>query len=242
MVERTMRTVVISGGGTGIGKAVTRWFADAGDRVMITGRRQHVLDRAASELGGDVVAACVDATDPAHVEAFAADLGQVDVLVNNAGGLAAAGEGPGLAALATSWRADLETNLLSAVLMTEALLPMLAPGGAVVSMGSIAADKGSGSYGAAKAALASWNVGLARRLGPRGVTANVVAPGYVAGTEFFGDAMSTARHETLVAATMTGRPGSPDDVAATVGFLASAGARQITGQVLGVNGGAWTTR
>jgi 3-oxoacyl-[acyl-carrier protein] reductase len=126
--------------------------------------------------------------------------------------------------------------------MTTAVQDRLATGGTVINLGSIAADKGAGAYGAAKAGLASWNVGLAAELGPRGATANVVAPGYIAGTEFFRDALTDQRREALIAATSTGRPGTPDDIAEVVHFLASPAARQITGQVIAVNGGARPTR
>ncbi len=83
---------------------------------------------------------------------------------------------------------------------------------------------------------------LAAELGPRGITANVVSPGYTTDTEFFRGQLPTERRDTLVAATRTGRAGTPEDVAATVHFLASPGARHITGQVIAVNGGAHTTR
>lgn len=112
----------------------------------------------------------------------------------------------------------------------------------MVQIGSIAADQGSGAYGAAKAGLASWNVELSRILGPRDITANVVSPGYVADTEFFRDRLTDERRDRLVAASAVGRPGSPDDIAGTVAFLASPAARHLTGQVLNVNGGTRTTR
>jgi 3-oxoacyl-[acyl-carrier protein] reductase len=128
------------------------------------------------------------------------------------------------------------------VLITAAVADRLTDGGAVISISSIAADKGAGAYGAAKAGLASWNIDLAGELGPRGVTANVVSPGYIADTEFFRNQLTDQRRATLIASTLTGRAGTPDDVAGAVTFLASSAARQITGQVLAVNGGARTSR
>ncbi|HEY4003619.1 MAG TPA: SDR family oxidoreductase [Pseudonocardia sp.] len=238
------RTVVVTGGGTGIGRAVAACFAHHGDAVVITGRRGETLRSVAAELGQGVRASVCDGTDPDQVAEFAGGLESVDVLVNCAGGNTDwdRPEPADLRALAASWRANLEANLTTAVLMTEALRDRLAPGGTVVNIGSIAADKGAGSYGASKAALNSWNVELAGRLGPRGVTANVVSPGYIADTEFFRDRLSEQREKALVAATSTGRAGTPADVAGTIEFLASGAARHITGQVIAVNGGALTTR
>lgn len=83
---------------------------------------------------------------------------------------------------------------------------------------------------------------LAAALGPMDVTCNVISSGYVAGTNFFGDGMTEERHRTLVAETLLKRAGTPDDIAQTIFFLASAGARHITGQTIHVNGGAFTTR
>jgi 3-oxoacyl-[acyl-carrier protein] reductase len=238
------RTVVVTGGGTGIGRAIASAFRSAGDTVVITGRRAQPLRDTAAELGPGVRARTCDGVDPGAVAEFAAGLERVDVLVNNAGGNTDfdRAEPVDLEALAASWRANLEANLLSAVLMTEAIRPKLARGGSIVNLGSIAADTGSGSYGAAKAGLASWNISLAARLGPLGVTANVVSPGYIGRTEFFRDRLTEQRRDTLIAATSTGRAGTPEDVADTVVFLASAAARHITGQTLAVNGGAHPTR
>jgi 3-oxoacyl-[acyl-carrier protein] reductase len=112
----------------------------------------------------------------------------------------------------------------------------------VVQIGSIAADQGADSYGASKAGLAAWNLSLAAQLGPRGITANVVSPGYVSETEFFRDQLSEERRSALIAATATGRAGTPEDIVGAVAFLASPGARHLTGQVLNVNGGAHMTR
>ncbi|MET8685622.1 SDR family oxidoreductase [Streptomyces sp. NPDC004732] len=244
------RTILITGGGTGIGRAAARLFAEQGDSVFVTGRRPEPLDRLAAETG--VRGVVCDHTRPEALTALLSALPeQVDVLVNNAGGNTdfdaeseadlAVGEKADLIAYAQAFRENLDSNLVSAALTTRALDGRLAAGGAVVHIGSIAAAQGSGAgaYGAAKAGLACWNLDLARALGPRGITANVVAPGYIADTEFFRDRLADQRREQLVAATSTGRSGSPADIADTVAFLASPGARHITGQVLHVNGGAY---
>ncbi|MEJ8647466.1 SDR family oxidoreductase [Streptomyces sp. MS1.AVA.3] len=238
------RTILITGGGTGIGRAVAHHFADAGDDVLVTGRRPGPLEETAAGRRTVRPLMC-DHTDPRALTALLAELPErIDVLVNNAGGntdLDADGADD-LASYARNFRANLDANLLSAALTTKALDGRLAAGGAVVHIGSIAADQGAGAYGAAKAGLASWNVELSRILGPRDITANVVSPGYVADTDFFRDQLTDERRDRLVAASAVGRPGSPDDIAGTVAFLASPAARHLTGQVLNVNGGTRTTR
>ena len=239
------RDVVVTGGATGIGYAVAARFAQEGDSVLLTGRRPDRLQAAVGCLGSTVRSAVCDATDPAALEALRTMLpASVDVMVNNAGGNTDfdRAEPADLSALAASWRANLDANLISAVLMTALVADRLSAGGSVISIGSIAADTGAGSYGAAKAALASWNVGLAADLGSRGITANVVAPGYTADTEYFRDRLTGTRRQDLIAATQTGRAARPGDVADAVFFLASPAARQITAQVLAVNGGARSTR
>lgn len=239
------RNVVITGAGTGIGAAVAARFVADGERVFLTGRRRAPLESVAQRLGSLASWETCDVTEPAQIERWRQTLPErVDVLVNNAGGNTDFDRPPpsDLAELSAGWLSNLRANLLSAVLVTEALRGRLAPGGAVVSLGSIAADKGAGSYGAAKAAIASWNVDLARELGPRGVTANVVSPGYTQSTEYFRDRLTDQRRTRLIQDAATGRAGTPDDVAGAIHFLASGAARQITAQVLAVNGGAFPTR
>jgi 3-oxoacyl-[acyl-carrier protein] reductase len=238
-----MREVVVTGGGTGIGYAIAEAFCEAGDRVTITGRREAVLAGAATKLGATPVV--FDASDPAAVEAALPSLpARVDVLVNNAGGNTDTGreEPTDLAGLAAAWRANLDANVFSAVLVTAALTPRLADGARIVTLGSIAARTGAGSYGAAKAAIEAWTVSVAAELGPRGITANVVSPGLTVDTEFFRGRLTEQRQQRLVAATRNGRPGTPADVAATVRFLCSPEAGHLTGQVIHVNGGAYLGR
>jgi 3-oxoacyl-[acyl-carrier protein] reductase len=263
-----MRQIVVTGGGTGIGYAIAGEFVLAGEQVTITGRRENVLKEAVANLAalsplaagraegttqtegaGRPAAgyACFDAADAAAVSAALARLpGRVDVLVNNAGGNTGFDRTPAadgdLAGLAAEWQANLEANLMSAVLVTAALTPRFAPDARIISFSSIAARRGAGSYGAAKAAVEAWTADIARELGPRGITANAVSPGLTLGSEFFRDTLTEARKQRLIAETDNGRPGTTADVAALVTFLASPSAEHVTGQVIHVNGGAYLGR
>jgi NAD(P)-dependent dehydrogenase (short-subunit alcohol dehydrogenase family) len=238
------RIVLVTGGSNGLGKAVAARFRADGDTVVVTGRDTDRLARTAAEL--DVRPIPCDGTDPAQVEHLADELGpDLDVLVNMAGGntdFGPAGPETGLAGTLSAWRANLDANLLSAVLTTTAVLGKLRPGGSIVNVGSIGAEYATTSYGAAKAALAAWTAGLSSEVGPQGLTANLISPGYIAETDFFRGRLSEQRRTALIGATHNGRAGQPGDIAETTYFLASAGARHITGQTLHVNGGAHTTR
>ena len=239
------RIVLVTGGGNGLGKAVAARFRAAGDTVVITGRDAGRLANAAAEIGARALPC--DATDPGQVARMADEVGDtLDVLVNMAGGntdfTRAAGEPADLERIAAAWRANLDANLLSAVLTTSAVLPAMRAGGSIINVGSIGAEYASTSYGAAKAAVAAWTAGLSAEVGPRGLTANVISPGYIAGTDFFRGRLTEQRKAALIGATHDGRAGEPEDIAETAYFLASGGARHITGQILHVNGGAHTTR
>ncbi|MDQ2662106.1 MAG: SDR family oxidoreductase [Actinomycetota bacterium] len=236
------RLVVVSGGGSGIGRGIAEWFAGQGDRVLLAGRRAAVLEQAVHEIGELAEFVVADVSQVSGAEAVHAAVGErtVDVIVPAAGGTKALIP-DALDDIAREWRADLDQNLLSAVLLVEALRPSLArPGGRVIGLGSIGAQLGSGyggSYGAAKAALHAWMYWLARDLGPDGITVNLVLPGYVPATEFFGDRRNDEFDAVRIERTLVGRAGTVEEVASTVGFLASAEAGYITGQLLGVNGG-----
>ncbi|KES04652.1 oxidoreductase [Streptomyces toyocaensis] len=240
------RNVVISGGGTGIGLATARVFAADGDQVLLLGRRGDVLERAA--VPGALTHAA-DLADPEAVRGVAGfvgrEFGAVDVLIHCAGGNGllepSVGADDPLDAVARDWTVNFRLNVLTAVLLTEALRERLAePGGRVLFLSSIAAYRGSGrvSYAAAKASLHPYAHDLARRLGPHGITVNVVAPGYIEDTAFFGDGPDEERRARLIAETSDKRPGTPGDVAATLHWLASPGAGHITSQIVQVNGGA----
>lgn len=247
------RVIVVSGGGTGIGRAVAALFAAQGDDVVVTGRRADVLTRTADELNasspdGSVTTIPADLREPgdaARVQHFVRDkFGRVDVVVSNAGGnILNTGDPAGFTGLdrvVAHWEGNFRANVLTAVLLIESLTEMLSDQGRIVLISSIAAFRGSGSgsYAGAKAALHPYACDLAAALGVRGITVNVVAPGYVEGTEFFAGALSPDRREGLVRQTLTGNPGQAADVAETIGWLASPGARHVTAQIIQVNGGA----
>lgn len=228
-------------------------FAARGDRVVIIGRRVELLRRAGEDInrecGADlVVPVGADLTDPAQVDRAAdriADLGEVDVLVNNAGAMTTPPEGEGLDALVESGRRDLDTNLLTAVLLTHALRDrMRRPGGRLIMISSAAGQRGgagahsAGSYAASKSALHAWVLGLARQLGKDGITVNVLAPGYIQDTDIFHGRDDPEFVAAKIADTLVGRPGTPADVAAAVSYIASPEAGYLTGQIIGLNGGA----
>jgi 3-oxoacyl-[acyl-carrier protein] reductase len=235
------RLAVVSGGGTGIGRATAGMLAGEGYDVVIVGRRESVLADAVRWIGPQASAVTADLADPAQVAAVAGAVGDraVDVLVNNAGAYVP-GDDSTPAGLAAHWRANFDSNVLTAVLLTDALLPMIRrPGGRIILTSSIAAQRGGGGpYSAAKAALHGYAYDLAAQLGPEGVTANVVAPGYVTDSEFFAGRMTEEGHRKRVDATLVGRAGEPDDIAEAVRWLAGPGGTFVTGQIIGVNGGS----
>jgi 3-oxoacyl-[acyl-carrier protein] reductase len=234
------RLAVVSGGGTGIGRATAGMLAGEGYDVIIVGRRAEKLAEAVKWIGPQASAVTADLVDPEQVEAVvtAVDCRPVDVLVNNAGAFIT-GDDSTLAARAARWRATLDSNVITAVLLTEALRPLLRrPGGRVILTSSIAAQRGGGgAYSAAKSALHGWMLDLAVQFGPEGITANVISPGYITDSEFFEGRMTEEGHRQRVASTLVGRAGVPDDIAEAVRWLAGPGGSFVTGQIINVNGG-----
>lgn len=242
------RVAVVSGGGTGIGRATARALAADHAHVLIVGRRADVLDAAASEIEAEVVGSSLswfkaDVTDPSEVAQLVdhvrSTFGIVDAVVNNAGG----GGGPagtGLSDLASSWRATFEQNVISAVMLTHGLAPLLRrPGGRIVLVSSMASRSGGGggAYVAAKGALNTWVLALTTEFAPQGITANVVAPGYTPDTELFGPGLPPELHDRIVSRIALGRAGRADDAAGVIRFLTSPESSFVTGQVIDVAGG-----
>ena len=221
--------LVVTGAGSGIGRAVAVSLASRPETLVLVGRRRGSLEETAAALVGQrtgpppvVVDADLSTTSGTARLGEAVGDRAVAGLALVAGGVGASSGRDGLDGVVDSWDASWRTNVLTAVLTVEVLRDRLAEGAAVVAFGSIAATRGGGAYGATKAALTPWVRDLARALGPRGITANVVAPGYTEGTEFFGPAIDPARRARLLGEAFNGRAGCPEEVAALVAHLMSA--------------------
>ncbi|WP_327392067.1 SDR family oxidoreductase [Streptomyces sp. NBC_01186] len=244
------RTVVVTGAGTGIGRATARAFAAEGAHVIAVGRREGPLAEAATEPGaGTITPLAADITHedaPARITAAALEAtGRLDVLVNNA---AVVGSGD----LAHCTRAEIDsqfaTNLTAPVLLAQAALPALkaAPGGGVIVNVSTSVGQrawpGNSVYAATKAALElltrSWAVDLA----PHGVRVAAVAPGAIETPIGAHRGLTPEQSETIrawqIAHTPLGRRGTPQEVAWAVRQLAAPEASFVTGVILPVDGGA----
>ncbi len=239
-------SVLVTGGGSGIGAGVARHFCAAGARVTISGRRVDKLDEVAGPLGDACATVQGDITNAADRErmvAVAAEHGggRIDVLVNNAGNMY---RGP-LAELDEQSLIDVfHSNVVGAMMLTQAALDhLVAAAGAVIFVGSVHSQRafpGASPYAATKGAVETLTGVLAAELGPRGVRVSCIRPGGVF-TELnqraglFDDATALARLEGLAPAHALGRLGTVDEIAEAVEYLARA--EWTTGNVLTVDGG-----
>ncbi len=240
------RVVVITGGGSGIGRAIAAAFAREGARVVIVGRREARLREVAEDLGPAVGWQAADVSRREQVAeavaAVVARFGRIDVLVNAAGFVRGITTDLPLDEAERIWDEELGTNLKGSFLMAVAAAPHLPrPGGRIINISSIAAFTGGSrpgalGYAAAKAGLHGLTYGLARELSPQGITVNAIAPGFIGETGFTGT-WPEDRVRGTVEQTPVGRAGTADDVAAAALYLASPAASFVTGEVLNVNGG-----
>ncbi|MCO5999305.1 glucose 1-dehydrogenase [Actinoallomurus rhizosphaericola] len=231
------RSVVVTGGGAGIGRAIALRFGAEGARVLVADLDAAGAERTAGEIPG-ARSVAVDVTDRASVRAALADL-PVDVLVNNAGGAtdAAFEELP-----EDLWDRDVDLCLKGTFLCTQAVLPAMLRrgGGVIVNVASVngLTHLGNEAYSAAKAGVLSLTRSVAVRYGPGGIRCNAVAPGTVRTAAWD----ERERQSPGVLDRVAGwyplrRVGTPDDVAAAVLFLASDEAAWISGATLPVDGG-----
>jgi 3-oxoacyl-[acyl-carrier protein] reductase len=233
------KTALVTGGGKGIGRAISQALAGMGARVVVNYRS----DRSAAEETAaslpDATAHQADVSDPAQVEAMVKAIGRVDVLVNNAG---AVRDKLLIQMSPADWEDLIRTDLLSAFATTKAAIMsgmMRARWGRIVNITSIVGlmgNAGQSNYAAAKAGLIGFTKSIAREYGSRNITCNAVAPGYVR-TDLTTKSMTDAMVGEMLKLTPISREGTAEEVAATVAFLCSRQAGYITGQVIAVDGG-----
>ncbi|GAA2180509.1 SDR family oxidoreductase [Brooklawnia cerclae] len=250
-MDMTGVRVLVTGAGHGIGRGIALGLAAAGADVVV--HHGHSPEEAAATvadieaLGRRAIAIQADVTDADAVDHLVGDavgfLGGLDVLVCNAGHLV------GRVSVAEMsdehYEKVVDLNLGSTFRTCRAAIPYLRESsrGRIVTMSSLAAHNGGGPgsviYSAAKAGVRGFTKGLAKELGPSGITVNAVAPGYIGGTSFHGVFSTPEAQQKMVAGAPIGRGGTVEDVAAAVLYLASDEASFITGTTLDVDGGTW---
>ena len=238
------KVAIVTGAGSGIGKAAALALLKDGYRVALAGRRKEPLEQAAAEsaAGDRALAVPTDVSNPESVRALFAKVkekfGRLDVLFNNAGTSA-----PGIALEELTfeqWKTVVDINLTGVFLCTQAVLrPMLKQkSGRIVTITSVVGlggNAGQANYAASKAGLIGFTKSVAREVIGAGVRVNAIAPGYVE-TPLL-DVMTPAMRQMIVAQTPAGRLGTPAEIAATAVFLASDEASYFVGQALSPNGG-----
>ncbi len=239
------RVALVTGGSRGLGRAMAILLAERGHRLVVN--YAHNADAAEKvvaqieERGGEAISVQADVSSAEEVDALFAEaserLAPVSVLVNNAG---ITRDGLLLRMSPAAFDEVIATNLKSTFLCTKtALRGMLrAKWGRVISIASVAGlvgNAGQANYAASKAGMIGFSKSVAREVGSRGITVNVVAPGFVA-TDLTAD-LAEGPREKMRERIALGRFGTPEEIASMVGFLASDEAAYITGQVISVDGG-----
>jgi len=240
------KVAIITGASRGIGRAIALALASQGAKVVASARNAEALAKLTAEIksqGGDALAVVGDVAveDDANnlVKQAVAAYGKVDVFINNAG---ITRDGLLLRMKNADWDAVLDTNLKGAFLCTRAVAKIMSKqrSGRIINISSVVGEMGNAgqaNYCASKAGLLGLTKSVARELARRNVTVNAITPGFIT-TEMTED-MTEKAQETMTEQIPLGRPGSAEDVANAVIFLASEQSAYITGQVLGVNGGMY---
>jgi 3-oxoacyl-[acyl-carrier protein] reductase len=240
------RTALVTGASQGIGASIARRLARAGARVIVAARSREKLEALAVEIesaGGRAFALELDlAAADAIADRIASvpeDLLPIGILVNNAGITA---DNLLLRMSLDEWRRVLDTNLTGSFAVTKAVVRGMvrARWGRIVTVSSVVGlmgNAGQANYAAAKSGLIGFSKSLARELGSRNITVNVVAPGFV--RTAMTDALSAEQAGNLEKQIVLGRLGETDDIAAAVHYLASEEASYVTGEVLNVSGGLY---
>jgi 3-oxoacyl-[acyl-carrier protein] reductase len=241
MFDLTGKTALVTGASGGIGAEIARALHAAGATVGLSGTRVEPLEALAADLGGRAHVLPCNLSVAEEVEALvkraAEAMGSVDILVNNAG---ITRDGLVMRMSDDDWASVLDVNLTSTFRLCRAAIRgmMKARWGRIVNVGSVVGTTGNGgqvNYAASKAGLLGLSKSLAAEVASRGITVNVVSPGFIATamTEKLNEAQKTA----ILGAVPAGRMGEPAEIAAAVLYLASQEAAYVTGATLHVNGG-----
>lgn len=241
MFDLSGKTALVTGASGGIGGAIARSLHQAGAVVALSGTRREALDELASELGERTHVLPCNLGDDEAVTALPGEaeaaMGALDILVNNAG---MTRDGLFMRMKDEDWDLVMKINLTSAFKLSRGVLRgmMKRRWGRIIGITSIVGvtgNPGQGNYVATKAGMIGMTKSLAAEVASRGITANCIAPGFIATP--MTDALNDKQREAITGNIPAGRLGAPEDIAAAALYLASEEAGYVTGQTLHVNGG-----